>query len=92
MPRYFFHVQYHGADRDEDGSELSDDQAAWREATKLLGAILQEINGQLQPGPEWRMEVEDGQGTVLFTLIVQSEDLRAEGSQALRSQIDQESF
>jgi hypothetical protein len=57
MPRYFFHVYHDRPELDEEGEELPDAQAAWREATVTVGQIIQDLNGRLRPGRGWRMEV-----------------------------------
>jgi hypothetical protein len=70
MPLYFFHV-YHDRDQpDQDGEELPDAHAAWKEATVMAGQILQNIDGKLKPGHDWRMEVADEFANVLFVLQV----------------------
>ena len=59
MPRYFFHIYHDRLERDHEGEELPDKHAAWREATVMAGQALQCLDGKLQPGREWRMEVTD---------------------------------
>ena len=46
MPRYFFNVYYDRAELDEEGEELPDAQAAWREATMTAGQIIQDLDRQ----------------------------------------------
>ena len=85
MPRYFFPIRHRNLEPDRDGSEFPDDRAAWGEATRTLGEILRDIDGQLQPGPEWRMEVaRDRLENVIFSVRFQAEDYRPKGSQPLR--------
>lgn len=68
MPRYHFNV-YDGVDMpDEDGTELPGLVFARREAIRLAGSLLEEGAGDILPGSEWRMEVTDGTGLVLFRL------------------------
>jgi hypothetical protein len=57
MPRYFFHIYHEQPEIDEQGEELPDKHAAWREATVMAGQTLQGLDGKLQPGREWRMTV-----------------------------------
>jgi hypothetical protein len=52
---------------------LPDWHAAWKEATVTAGLILQGIDGKLQPGQEWRMEVVDEFQNVLFVLHINAE-------------------
>jgi hypothetical protein len=55
MPRYSFDItrnkkQFH---HDEMGTELADDDAAWKEATRCV----REIGRMLSPGDSWRLTV-----------------------------------
>lgn len=71
MPRYFFNV-YNGTEvyLDEEGEDLPDRFAAWHEATTSAGQSLRDLNGKLNPGTEWRMEVLDETGNRLYCLNV----------------------
>jgi hypothetical protein len=70
MPRYFFDVHHDRAQIDEQGEELPDQHAAWREATIIAGRILQDIDGRLKPGHDWRMDVTDEFRNTLFVLHI----------------------
>jgi hypothetical protein len=70
MPRYFFDVHHDRAQIDEQGEELPDQHAAWREATIIAGRILQNIDGRLKPGHDWRMDVTDEFRNTLFVLRI----------------------
>ena len=70
MPRYFFHVIHESTQTDHDGTELPDEHAAWKEATVTAGQILQNLDGKLRPGGEWRMEVADEFQNTLFVLHI----------------------
>jgi hypothetical protein len=70
MPRYFFDVHHDRAQIDEQGEELPDQHAAWREATIIAGRILQDIDGRLKPGHGWRMDVTDEFRNTLFVLHI----------------------
>ena len=59
MPKYFFHVHHGHTELDEEGEELPDKHAAWREATVTAGQILQGLDGKLRPQEDWSMEVVD---------------------------------
>lgn len=74
MPRYFFNVFHNRAEPDEQGEDLPDAQAAWREATKTAGQILRDLDGRLRPGQEWRMEVTDENAKRLYVLRVFAEE------------------
>jgi hypothetical protein len=53
MPKYFFHVHNVAPSADDQGEELADDEAAWREATSYAGALFKDIDGKFRPGQEW---------------------------------------
>jgi hypothetical protein len=73
MPRYFFHVTHEGTQIDAEGEELPDRHAAWQEATITAGQMLQDIDGKLVPGREWRMEVTDEFQNTLYVLHINAE-------------------
>ena len=78
MPRYFFHV-HHGEESyvDKVGDDLPDDHAAWKEAMSSAGESIRDLDGRMQPGTDWRMEVTaDGHG-LLYVIEVKA---RASGS------------
>jgi hypothetical protein len=74
MPRYFFHITHESSQIDAEGEELPDKHAAWEEATKTAGRILQDIDGKLVPGREWRMEVADEFQNTLYVLLIKAEN------------------
>ena len=68
MPRFHFNV-HDGADLpDRTGTELADWQDARLEAIRLAGAILREDARRIALGEDWRMEVTDETGLMLFRL------------------------
>lgn len=68
MPRFFFKV-VDGAERDDpDGAELPDINAAKSEAVKLSGALLRDFGSKFWDHEEWRVEVRDENGLMLFML------------------------
>jgi hypothetical protein len=74
MPRYFFHITHERRDIDQEGEELPDKHAAWKEATVTAGQILQGLDGKLKPGHDWRMEVTDEFQQTLYVLHIQAEN------------------
>lgn len=70
MPRYFFHVNHKTLQIDNDGEELPDCRAAWKEATLTAGRIIQNIDEDLRPGQPWRLEVTDEFVNPLFETSV----------------------
>ena len=73
MPRYFFNVYHDTVHLYQDGEELSDKHAAWKEATIMAGQILPDLNGSLKPGHERRMEVADEFKEPLFVLQISAQ-------------------
>ncbi|MGY8706164.1 hypothetical protein RAD16_10545 [Bradyrhizobium sp. 18BD] len=73
MPRYFFHITHDRKQIDNEGEELPDKHAAWKEATVTAGQMLQTLDGKLAPGRDWRMEVSDEFQNILFILHIQAE-------------------
>ncbi|MGY4622803.1 hypothetical protein ACVWY3_000559 [Bradyrhizobium sp. USDA 4486] len=72
MPLYYFNVQDVAPHADYEGEELPDDEAAWREATRYAGALLNDIDGKFRPGQEWRLEVKDVAGRLVHTICISS--------------------
>ncbi|WFU75476.1 hypothetical protein [Bradyrhizobium sp. CB2312] len=73
MPRYFFHVIHERREIDEEGEELPDKHAAWKEATETAGQMLQSLDGKLKPERDWRMEVTDEFQNTLYVLHISAE-------------------
>lgn len=70
MPRYFFHRSSRFCDeRDDEGFELANLQAARAEAVTYAGASLAEEPGQIADAQDLRVEVTDEFGTLLFTVV-----------------------
>jgi hypothetical protein len=72
MPKYFFDVNGGGIPDSDDGQMLSDDAAAWHEATLVAGEIFKEVDGEFKPGQEWKLQVQDEQRRPLFSINVTS--------------------
>ncbi|MCS3896074.1 hypothetical protein M2171_005207 [Bradyrhizobium japonicum USDA 38] len=73
MPKYFFHTTHEHTEIDDVGEELPDKHAAWKEATITAGQMLQDMDGKLRPGHDWRMEVTDEFQNTLYALHIQAE-------------------
>jgi hypothetical protein len=74
MPRYYFHTADGAPDHDEVGTELADDNAARVEAVRYIGESLRSDPKLLWDGSEFRVEVTDENGDVLFTVVALSVD------------------
>jgi hypothetical protein len=70
MPRYFFNISHGRAEQDEIGEELPHLQAARKEAIVTAGQILQCLDGSLQPGCDWQMEVTDESANPLYVIRI----------------------
>ena len=68
MPRFHFNVYDGVCVLDTEGTELPDWQAARLEAIRYAGALLVDDAQHVAHGQDWRMEVTDDTGLVLFRL------------------------
>lgn len=74
MPRYFFHTADGGRCRDRSGTPLPDDAAARAAAIRFAGDVLSDEPDLLRDGKDFRVEVTDEQGVLLFTIVTQTVD------------------
>ena len=68
MPRYKFHVYDGRSDVKPDDGDFPDANAARREGIRRAGATLVLDAHILRPDTEWRLEVEDEHGLVLYRM------------------------
>ena len=68
MPRYHFNVYDGRFIPDEVGTELPDIVAARSAAVIATGEAIRDLGGKFWDNSDWRMDVADKQGKVLFTL------------------------
>jgi len=68
MPVYYFNIHDGSAIADTEGHVLPDLDAARRVAIRLAGDVIREIGDNFWRGEEWRMDVTDHAGAILFTL------------------------
>ncbi len=68
MPRYKFHVYDGRVDVKPDEEDLRDSDAARREGIRRAGATLVLDAHILRADTEWRLEVEDEHGLVLYRM------------------------
>jgi hypothetical protein len=74
MPRYFFHAFDGYSTYDTEGTELSDIYAAQHQAIRTSGEMLRDMGARFWDGTDWKLEVTDEQGQVLFTLRFSAEE------------------
>lgn len=68
MPRYHFNVYDGVSEPDLTGTELADWQVARLEAIRLAGQILKDEAHRIALGEDWRIEVTDSTGLILFQM------------------------
>lgn len=61
---------------DDEGEELRDDEAAWREATLVAGEMFKDIDGKLRPEQKWSLEVADEQRKPLYIICISTKQLK----------------
>ena len=74
MPRYHFHCADGHREPDLEGTELADDEAAQHTAIAFAGEVLKYDPKDLWQKGQWRVEVTDAQGALLFTVITLAVD------------------
>ncbi|MET1047922.1 MAG: hypothetical protein ABWX70_14705 [Hyphomicrobium sp.] len=77
MPLYYFSTM--NGDRHDDRDDpldLPNDKAAWSQATMACGEFLKEIDGDLKPNREWRLDVRDEHNDLVFSLKLMPEAFR----------------
>jgi UDP-glucose 4-epimerase len=77
MARYFFHTADGSCDRDEEGVELPDVQAARIEAIRYIGEMLTQHPDVLGDGHDFSVEVVNEDDTLLFKVITRGIDATA---------------
>ena len=77
MPHFYFHTADGGRDRDRRGMDLADQGAARREAIRFAGAVINDEPDVLWDGRDFRVEVTDEAGDLLFTIITLAVDAPA---------------
>ena len=81
MPRYYFHLNDGREDPDLDGLDLPSTEAARIAAVRFAGELLQERDDEFRPGADWRVNVTDSTGLILFTLDIGMSHSAAVGEQ-----------
>lgn len=77
MPLYFFKVSLNKAGDDpRNGLDLPDINAAWEEATSTCGEMIKELDGSLETGSEWAIEIQDEFRNLLRSLTVSAKTHR----------------
>jgi hypothetical protein len=74
MPHYFFNTANGARERDDQGIDLPNDATARVEAIRFAGSVLSDEPDLLWDGQEFRVEVADAEGTLLFTIKMAAVD------------------
>ena len=70
MPRYYFNVVRNDrTSKDTVGTEHATQHGAWEEATEACGQMMRDLDGDLKPGEEWRMEVTNRKREVVLSIL-----------------------
>lgn len=73
MPRYFFYLFNGQAFRDEDGTELRNEDAARAVAVRSLAQMVGDHSERFWRGEEWTMQVVDATGRQVCMLKFRAE-------------------
>ena len=84
MPRYHFNVYDGHSTPDADGTDLTSAPHARLEAVRLAGRILSDEAKHVMLADEWRMEVTDPTGLIVFRIDVLLRESAAIGEQCAR--------
>ena len=74
MPRYFFNVYDGTSAPDAEGTECADIYVAQAEALRMSGEIMRDLGTRFWGGSEWRLEVTDTAGRILFIIRFSAEE------------------
>lgn len=79
MPLYHFMIDKNGlSDAESIGIELTDFDTAWSEATRCAGEIVRDLDGKLDVGALWKVQVQDQDRKPLQSIVVWAERNRDE--------------
>jgi hypothetical protein len=86
MPRYHFNVYDGASSPDKEGIELADLTTARHDAVRLMGRLLLDDPDAVWGDDQWHLDVADGRGLTLFSLLLATVDnvaTRAPGCQSV---------
>lgn len=74
-PIYFLRVFTNGIERHRtEGLAFPSREAAWEEASTSAGEIIREMDGKMHPGLDWRMDVVDEAGRIIYRFCFSAEE------------------
>lgn len=74
MPRYFFNIEDHVRDEDEQGIELADARQARLHAIAFAAGVLKDDPEMVWDGREFSVNVTEADGTPVVDVIVRAEE------------------
>jgi hypothetical protein len=77
VPKYLFRIIRNGkfSSASDQGFQLSDDNAAWTEMTKVCGDLVGGVSRELKQNAEWQLELLDDSKKPLFRIRLVAETL-----------------
>lgn len=73
---YFLRIFTNGIARHEtEGMAFASRHDVWKEASASACEIIRDMNGNMHPGMDWRMDVSDAAGAVIYRLSFKVEEL-----------------
>jgi hypothetical protein len=61
---------------DDLGEELPDNEAAWKQATVVAGEKFKDIDGNLRPGQNWKLEVTDEARKPIYLIEIEARQVK----------------
>ena len=80
MPRYHFNCADGERDYDRDGTDLDNDQQAQAEAVRVAGEVLKHDPKKVWGSGQWRVEVTNDEGVLLFAVVTIGIDVPRPGA------------
>jgi hypothetical protein len=74
VPRYFFHATNGPQERDTEGTELENLNAARKEAVQFAGSVLRDAPNEIWDGRDFRVDVFDENNNPLLVVITMAID------------------
>ena len=72
---YFFRTITNGIERHRtEGLAFASREDAWQEAAISSGEIIREMDGNMHPGLDWRMDVNDSAGDLIYRFSFKAEE------------------
>ena len=74
MPRYFFSIENHETDNDDEGTELAGPDVARVNAVMYLGEFLRDHPDMIWDGRRMAVMVDDQDGVRIFRIVVEADE------------------